>query len=157
MRVLGVDPGLTRCGLAVVDRVGGKLSMVDVGVIYTDKNANLENRLLELDNQENNMEQEIFKLAPPTKLRSEIFTESLAKIRKDINTYSDYTNDYSKITELNKKIRINKAGCLDRCDLGPVLVIYPEGVWYTFKNLEDIDEILNSHLLNDKIVERLRI
>ena len=59
--------------------------------------------------------------------------------------------------KLNKKIRINKAGCLDRCDLGPVLVIYPEGVWYTFKNLEDIDEILNSHLLNDKIVERLRI
>ena len=62
-----------------------------------------------------------------------------------------------KDLKLNKKIRINKSGCLDRCDLGPVMVIYPEGVWYTFKNSEDIDEIFNSHLLNNKIVERLKI
>jgi (2Fe-2S) ferredoxin len=59
--------------------------------------------------------------------------------------------------KLNKKIRINKSGCLDRCELGPVMVIYPEGVWYSFKNSEDIDEILNSHLLNNKTVERLKI
>ena len=59
--------------------------------------------------------------------------------------------------KLNKKIRINKSGCLDRCEKGPVMVIYPEGVWYAFKTSEDIDEILNSHLLNDKIVERLKI
>ena len=52
MRVLGVDPGLTRCGLAVVDRSGsGKLQMIDVGVIYTDKDAELATRLLELDEQ----------------------------------------------------------------------------------------------------------
>lgn len=52
MRVLGVDPGLTRCGLAVVDRgPNGKLQMVDVGVIYTDKSAQLEDRLLDLDSQ----------------------------------------------------------------------------------------------------------
>ena len=52
MRVLGVDPGLTRCGLAVVDRNSdGKLQMVDVGVIYTDKNAELAIRLLDLDLQ----------------------------------------------------------------------------------------------------------
>ena len=52
MRVLGVDPGLTRCGLAVVDRTGaGKLTMVDVGVIYTDKDAELADRLLDLDSQ----------------------------------------------------------------------------------------------------------
>ena len=62
-----------------------------------------------------------------------------------------------KNLKLNKKIRINKSGCLDRCELGPVMVIYPEGVWYSFKNSEDIDEILNSHLLNNKIVERLKI
>ena len=59
--------------------------------------------------------------------------------------------------KLNKKIRINKSGCLDRCEKGPVMVIYPEGVWYAFKTSEDIDEILNSHLLNDMIVERLKI
>ena len=52
MRVLGVDPGLTRCSLAVVDRnSAGKLQMVDVGVIYTDKNAELAHRLLDLDLQ----------------------------------------------------------------------------------------------------------
>ena len=52
MRVLGVDPGLTRCGLAVVDRVaGGKLKMIDVGVILTDKGLELEDRLLELDRE----------------------------------------------------------------------------------------------------------
>jgi len=62
-----------------------------------------------------------------------------------------------KDLKLNKKIRINKSGCLDRCELGPVMVIYPEGVWYSFKNSKDIDEILNTHLLNDKIVERLKI
>jgi (2Fe-2S) ferredoxin len=62
-----------------------------------------------------------------------------------------------KDLKLNKKIRINKSGCLDRCGLGPVMVIYPEGVWYSFKNSVDIDEILNSHLLNNKVVERLKI
>ena len=52
MRVLGVDPGLTRCGLAVVDRTSaGKLTMIDVGVIYTDKDAELADRLLDLDAQ----------------------------------------------------------------------------------------------------------
>ena len=52
MRVLGVDPGLTRCGLAVVDRTNnGKLQMIDVGVIYTDKDSELADRLLDLDSQ----------------------------------------------------------------------------------------------------------
>jgi len=53
------------------------------------------------------------------------------------------------------KVRINKAGCLDRCELGPVAVVYPEGVWYTYVDEEDIDEILESHLRDGKIVERL--
>ena len=59
--------------------------------------------------------------------------------------------------KLNKKIRINKSGCLDRCELGPVMVIYPEGIWYSYKNLDDINEILESHLINNKVVERLKI
>ena len=53
--------------------------------------------------------------------------------------------------------RINKAGCLDRCDAGPVLVVYPEGVWYTFVDHKDIDEIVESHLVGGTPVERLRI
>jgi (2Fe-2S) ferredoxin len=55
------------------------------------------------------------------------------------------------------QVRINKAGCLDRCELGPTLVVYPEGVWYTYVDESDIDEIVDSHLLNGKVVERLKI
>ena len=55
------------------------------------------------------------------------------------------------------KVRINKAGCLDRCDEGPVLVVYPEAVWYTYVDKEDIDEIIDSHLVGGKVVERLKI
>ena len=47
--------------------------------------------------------------------------------------------------------------CLDRCDEGPVLVVYPEAVWYTYVDREDIDEILSEHIENGRIVERLRI
>lgn len=52
-------------------------------------------------------------------------------------------------------IRINRAGCLDRCDLGPCVVVYPEGVWYTYVDEKDVDEIIDSHLLRGQIVERL--
>jgi (2Fe-2S) ferredoxin len=55
------------------------------------------------------------------------------------------------------KVRVNKAGCLDRCAAGPVLVVYPEAVWYTFMDNHDIDEIVESHLQNGRIVERLLI
>ena len=55
------------------------------------------------------------------------------------------------------KVRINKAGCLDRCEEGPVLVIYPEAVWYTYVDEQDIDEIVDSHLINGKVVERLKL
>lgn len=55
------------------------------------------------------------------------------------------------------RIRINKAGCLDRCELGPVAVVYPEGIWYTFVDREDIDEIIDSHLVRGVPVERLRL
>ncbi len=54
-------------------------------------------------------------------------------------------------------VRVNVAGCLNRCGEGPLLVIYPEGVWYRYKTREDIDEIISEHLCNGKIVERLKI
>ncbi|MCU7959798.1 MAG: NAD(P)H-dependent oxidoreductase subunit E [gamma proteobacterium symbiont of Bathyaustriella thionipta] len=53
--------------------------------------------------------------------------------------------------------RINSAGCLDRCESGPLMVIYPQAVWYTFVDQEDIEEILQSHLLKGEIVERLLV
>ncbi len=52
-------------------------------------------------------------------------------------------------------VRVNKAGCLDRCAAGPVAVVYPEGVWYSYVDQSDIDEIVNSHLKNGQVVERL--
>ena len=55
------------------------------------------------------------------------------------------------------QIRINTAGCLDRCDAGPLLVVYPEAVWYGYVDREDLDEILDRHLMGSEIVERLRI
>jgi (2Fe-2S) ferredoxin len=53
--------------------------------------------------------------------------------------------------------RINSAGCLNRCEMGPTLVVYPEGTWYSYVSLEDIDDIVEQHLANGKIVERLKI
>lgn len=53
------------------------------------------------------------------------------------------------------KVRINRAGCLDRCNEGPLLVVYPQAIWYTFIDNADIDEIIESHLISGKIVERL--
>lgn len=55
------------------------------------------------------------------------------------------------------KVRINKAGCMDRCDEGPVLVVYPEGVWYRYASREDVEEIIQSHLAGGQVVERLKI
>ena len=54
------------------------------------------------------------------------------------------------------KVRVNKAGCLDRCAGGPVAVVYPEAVWYTYVDQDDIDEIVTSHLRDGVVVERLR-
>ena len=53
------------------------------------------------------------------------------------------------------QVRVNKGGCLDRCAAGPVAVVYPEGTWYSFVDTSDIDEIVESHLKNGKVVERL--
>ena len=53
--------------------------------------------------------------------------------------------------------RINTAGCMDRCAEGPVLVIYPEAIWYTYIDRTDIDEIIEQHLMAGRVVQRLRI
>jgi (2Fe-2S) ferredoxin len=54
-------------------------------------------------------------------------------------------------------VRVNTAGCLDRCETGPVCVVYPEGVWYSYVDELDIDEIIDSHVVDGKPVERLRL
>ena len=54
-------------------------------------------------------------------------------------------------------IRVNQSGCLDRCELGPTVVIYPEGIWYSYHSVEDAEEILQRHLLKGERVERLML
>jgi (2Fe-2S) ferredoxin len=54
-------------------------------------------------------------------------------------------------------VRINTAGCLDRCELGPTMVVYPEGIWYRAETRQDIDEILAAHMGEGRPVERLML
>jgi (2Fe-2S) ferredoxin len=64
----------------------------------------------------------------------------------------------TRVKELGiAETRINGAGCLDRCEEGPVMVVYPEGIWYTYKSQADVDEIISSHLQNGVPVEHLRL
>jgi (2Fe-2S) ferredoxin len=57
----------------------------------------------------------------------------------------------------NSKVRANKAGCLDQCEVGPTVVVYPDNVWYGGVTLADVDEIIDAHILGDNPVERLVI
>jgi len=58
---------------------------------------------------------------------------------------------------LNTKVRANSCGCLDTCEFGPSIVIYPEQVWYGGVKKEDVEEIIQSHIINDVPVKRLFI
>ncbi len=58
---------------------------------------------------------------------------------------------------LRGRIRINSAGCLDQCEHGITIVVYPEAVWYGHVTVEDVDELFNEHVLNGRPVERLRL
>lgn len=54
-------------------------------------------------------------------------------------------------------VRANIAGCLDRCELGPVLAVYPDGVWYTYIDEDDLEEIIQSHIIGGQPVARLML
>ena len=58
---------------------------------------------------------------------------------------------------LRGKVRINSAGCLDQCEHGVTVVVYPEAVWYGGVTVDDIDELFREHVLNGRPVERLRL
>lgn len=73
---------------------------------------------------------------------------------------SEALRDYMKqrIKDLRiPKARVNQAGCLDRCELGPCFVIYPEGVWYAPKTKEDVDRIIEEHVKGGRIVASLAL
>jgi (2Fe-2S) ferredoxin len=58
---------------------------------------------------------------------------------------------------LGARVRVNKSGCLDQCEHGPTVVVYPEAVYYGFVKPEDVAEIVSEHLVNGRPVERLRL
>jgi (2Fe-2S) ferredoxin len=71
----------------------------------------------------------------------------------------DYAKSRVKTLGLSGKgnVRVNQAGCMDRCDEGPIAVVYPEEVWYTYLDRSDVDEIIDEHLVKGRVVDRLRI
>lgn len=71
----------------------------------------------------------------------------------------DYAKGRIAALKLNQpgKVRVNQTGCLGRCIEGPVLVVYPDAIWYQFVDKDDIDEIIDSHLVNGVTVDRLRV
>ena len=79
--------------------------------------------------------------------------------RKNSVQLRDYMKKQAKEMTFGQegRVRINASGCLDRCELGPTMVVYPEGVWYRYESEADVDEILSSHIAEGKIVERLRL
>jgi len=79
--------------------------------------------------------------------------------RFDAQALRDYAKQRSKALGIAGvgQVRINSAGCLDRCSEGPVLVVYPDDVWYSYVDRADIDEIIDEHLVHGRLVERLKI
>lgn len=69
----------------------------------------------------------------------------------------DYMKARAKELGLEGRMRINAAGCLDRCELGPTMVVYPQGVWYSFHSVADVEEILQTHLLGGEVAARLAL
>ena len=78
----------------------------------------------------------------------------------DAQAMRDYAKQRSKalgIAGREGAVRVNSAGCLNRCGEGPVAVVYPDDVWYRYEGIEDVDEIIEEHLLNGRVVERLKL
>ena len=76
-------------------------------------------------------------------------------MEKDAEKLRNYMKARIKELGLEDETRINNSGCLHRCELGPTMVIYPEGVWYTYATIADAEEIIQRHLIKGERVERL--
>jgi (2Fe-2S) ferredoxin len=81
-------------------------------------------------------------------------TSCTADGKSDLHTQ---LQQLTKAAGLGGKVRINKAGCLDQCEHGPVMVVYPEAVWYGNVQASDAAEIVAEHLIAGHPVERLRL
>ncbi len=74
----------------------------------------------------------------------------------DTEAYVKYMRAEVAKAGLHGQIRVNKSGCFSQCGNGPMVVVYPEDVWYAGVKAEDLPEIVQSHLVGGKPVERLR-
>lgn len=77
-------------------------------------------------------------------------------LQGDTPAYVQWLRDTLRARGLSARIRINKSGCFDQCGNGPMIVIYPENVWYCGVRFEDLPEILAEHLVHGRPVARLR-
>lgn len=77
--------------------------------------------------------------------------------QKGSSEIKEYFKNRLKELGLNAEIRANTAGCLDACEFGVSIVVYPEQIWYGSVTKEDVEEIIQSHLINNNPVERLKI
>ena len=80
--------------------------------------------------------------------------KSCASLGLDIR--NKFVHELNK-NNLNHEVRANKSGCLSECGIGPIVVIYPQGIWYKNVTLNDVSEIIKETIINDKIIERLLI
>ena len=76
---------------------------------------------------------------------------------KDALNLCNYMCRLAMVKAADRRIRINLAGCLNMCERGPTMVIYPEGVWYRYENEADVEEILARHVIRGQRVQRLLI
>ena len=62
-----------------------------------------------------------------------------------------------KLRGLGPLVRANQAGCLDQCELGPTVVIYPQGIWYGGVRPQDVPRIIEETIIGGRVIEDLRI
>ena len=75
---------------------------------------------------------------------------------EEVNSLRLYMKEQIKLSRI-KGIRVNSSGCLNRCKRGPLMVIYPEGVWLKVTNKKDIDLIIKNYIKKDKLIKKLLI
>ena len=73
------------------------------------------------------------------------------------NKLKDAFKDAIKDAGLKHSVRANASGCLDQCEHGPTIVVYPEAVWYGFVHVSDVQEIVSEHLVKGRPVTRLQL
>ena len=75
---------------------------------------------------------------------------------KGVETFKFLNKRLSKLKKEGRRFRCSEVSCLSICSGGPLVIVYPEGTWYSYVDLNDIEDIVESHLKNGQVVERLR-